>query len=148
MNPKRLILAIIAVFAGVFATDFLIHHVWLMGDYKASASLWRPENEMGGHIGWLFGGELLAAVAFVMIYAKGFADKACPLCAVMFGLFMALFSQANTLISYAVQPLPGNLAAKWVVAAVAQGILIGLIVFFVYKPKPCDEKSDCCNEKK
>src|SRR5688572_21844826 len=37
MNSPRLILSIIAVFIGLFATDFLIHAVWLVPDYKSIA---------------------------------------------------------------------------------------------------------------
>jgi len=46
MNRKRLVLAIVAAFAGIWVTDFLIHGVWLANTYKATASLWRPEAEM------------------------------------------------------------------------------------------------------
>ncbi|HEY0369854.1 MAG TPA: hypothetical protein VGC85_09675, partial [Chthoniobacterales bacterium] len=46
MNGGRLVLSIIVGFVFIFATDFLIHAVWLAGDYKASAALWRPEDEM------------------------------------------------------------------------------------------------------
>ncbi len=148
MNPKRLVLAIVAVFAFVWLTDFLIHGVWLKSDYSASMGLWRPEAEMQGHMGWVMLGELLATVTFTVLYAKGFAKQACPVFAVMFGLFMALFSQANTLITYAVQPIPGSLAVKWFIAAVGQGVAMGLIVFFVYKPKPGDGKDGGCETKK
>ena len=148
MNPKRLVLAVVAAFAFVWVTDFLIHGVWLKNDYAASMGLWRPEAEMQGRMGWVMLGELLATVTFVVLYAKGFAEKARPLCAVMFGLFMALFSQANTLITFAVQPIPGSLAAKWFIAAVVQGVLLGLLVFFVYKPKSADGKTDGCEPKK
>jgi hypothetical protein len=137
MNPKRLVLAIIAVFAAVFVTDYLIHEVWLSPDYRATASLWRPGDEMMRHyFGWLLLGEFLWSTTFVVLYAKGFADKACLVCALMFGLFMGMFFQANTLVSYAVQPLPGTLAAKWFIANVAQGVMAGFIAFFVYKPRP------------
>ena len=110
MNPKRLILASVAAFAFVWVTDFLIHGVWLKSDYAATMGLWRPDAEMQGRLGCLMLGEFLAAMIFVVLYAKGFAEKACPMCAVMFGLFMVLFSQANTFITYAVQPIPASLA--------------------------------------
>jgi hypothetical protein len=148
MDRKRLILAIVTVFVFVWLTDFLIHGVWLKSDYSASMGLWRPEAEMQGHMGWVMLGELLATVTFIVLYAKGFATMACPMCAVMFGLFMALFSQANTLITYAVQPIPGSLAVKWFLAAVGQGVLMGLIIFFVYKPKPDDGKNGVCEPTK
>ena len=135
MNPKRLVLAIVAVFVGVWITDFLIHGLWLKNDYAATASLWRPEAEMTAHMGWLMLGQFLATVAFVVLYAKGVAREAQPFCAVMYGLFMGLFMQANTLITYAVQPMPADIARKWFIAGIAQGVLLGLLVYFAYKPK-------------
>lgn len=140
MNSKRLILAIVAVFVGVWVTDFLIHGVWLKSTYAETMSLWRPEAEMQGHMGWLMLGQFIIAATFVVLYAKGFAGMACLRCACLYGLFMGLFSQATTLITYAVQPFPASLAVKWFVAGVVQGLLMGVIVFFVYKPKPDDGK--------
>ncbi len=140
MNPKRLVLAIVVAFLGIWITDFLIHGVWLQDTYKATASLWRPEAEMLSHVGWLLLGQFLMAVAFVTLWAKGFADGARLRCACLYGLFMGVFSQAATLITYAVQPLPADIAVKWFASGVAQGVLIGVIVFFVYKPKPAEAK--------
>ena len=48
---------------------------------------------------------------------------------------MGLFSQAATFITFAVTPLPRDIAVKWVLSGLVQGILLGLLVFFVYKPK-------------
>ncbi len=95
MNPKRLIIAIVAVFLGVWVTDFLIHGVWLKNTYAATMSLW-------------------------------------PL---LFGLFMGLALESNTLVMYAVQPLPADLAVKWFIAGLVQTILMAVLVLFVYKPK-------------
>jgi TRAP-type mannitol/chloroaromatic compound transport system permease small subunit len=136
MNPKRLILGIVAVFVGVWVTDFLIHGLWLQSSYKATMSLWRPEADMQKHMLWLFLGQFLFAVAFVMIWARGFSGNAHVRCGVLYGLFMGLFSQANTFITFAVQPLPRDIAIKWVLSGLVQGVLLGLLVLFVYKPKP------------
>ena len=134
MNPKRLLLAIVAAFVTVFATDFLIHGVWMMPVYRATASLWRPEAEMGAHMGWLSAGQLLAAVTFVMIYAKGFAPIGCMKCAIIYGIMMGLFGQVSTLISYAVQPFTLEIVWKWFVSGVAQGAILGAVTFLTYKP--------------
>ena len=56
---------------------------------------------------------------------------------------MGLFSQANTLITYAVQPIPPGLAMKWFVSGAAQGVVLGMLVFLVYKPK--DGADGCAN---
>src|SRR2546429_578343 len=103
MNPKRLIIAIVAVFIGVWATDFLIHGVWLQATYKETMNLWRPEADMQAHMGWLMLGQFLFAATFVVLWAKGFAALDCIWSACLYGVFMGLFSQATTLITYAVQ---------------------------------------------
>ena len=147
MNVKRLLIAIVVVFIAIFVTDFLIHGVWLKSDYAASASLWRPEAEMQKFLGWLMLGQLLAAVTATVLYAKGFAEKDCLKCAVMFGLFMGLFMQANTLITYTVQPIPAGIAVKWFASGIVQGAFFGLVMFFAYKPKSGACKTDCCEPK-
>jgi hypothetical protein len=136
MNPKRFVLAILAVFVGVWVTDVLIHGVWLQSTYKATQSLWRSDAEMQAHMGWLLAGQVLFAATFVTLWAKGFANMSCIRCACVYGLVMGSFSQAFTLVMYAVQPLPGALAVKWFAAGLVQGALMGALVFLVYKPKP------------
>jgi len=140
MNPKRLLLAIVVVFVGVWITDFLIHAVWLAGAYKETMSLWRTDAEMQQHMGWLMLGQLIFAAAFVVIWSKGFPATASLGGAALYGLCMGGFSQASTLVTYAVQPFPASLAAKWFFAGLAQGALMGLVVFFVYKPKTAEAK--------
>ena len=134
MTTKRLLLGILAVFVTIFATDFLIHGLWMSPVYKATANLWRPEAEMSSHMGWLMGGQFLAAATFVMIWSKGFSDRSCMKSAVMYGLCMGLFSQAQTLISYAVSPLTPEIVGKWFVAGTLQGAIAGIVVFYVCQP--------------
>ena len=138
MNPKRLILAIVAVFVGIFITDFLIHGSWLHQNYMDSKALWRTEDDMTKHMGWLLFGQFIIAVTFTMLWAKGFAPTHNHIrCACIYGLMMALFSQGGmSFIQYAVQPLPEVIPQKWFVAGVIQGVLLGILVFLVYKPKP------------
>jgi len=134
MNFKRLGLAVAAVFGAIWVTDFLIHGVWLRPDYQASAGLWRTEAEMLRHLGWMLAGQFLAAVAFTTLWARGFAPTACWRCAVMYGLFMALFREAVGLVFYSVQPIPGELSVKWFCAGLAQGMVLGVVAFLVYRP--------------
>ena len=136
MNPKRLVLAIIVAFVFVVVSDILIHGVWLKDTYGATASLWRTEGEMPARMGWMFGAQFLAAMTFVVLWARGFAEKACLRCALMYGLFMGRFSQAATLMTYVVTPIPAEIPLKWFFAGVAQAVLLGVVTFFVYRPKP------------
>jgi hypothetical protein len=136
MNPKRLIIGILTVFVGVWVTDFLIHGLWLQSRYAATMNLWRPEGDMQRHMLWLFLGQFIFAATFVMLWARGFATNGHLRCGILYGLFMSLFSQASTFISFAVQPLPRDIAVKWVLSGLVQGMLLGVLVFFIYKPKP------------
>ena len=134
MNFKRLIFAIVAGFIFVFVSDIVVHGVRLVPDYAASMQLWRPDGEMKAHMPFLSLGQFLCAVTFVMIWAKGFADHGGILCALIYGAMMGLFSEVHTLVSYAVMPLPGALAAKWFVAGILQAVGLGIVTFLVYKP--------------
>jgi hypothetical protein len=75
MNIKRLILAIVVAFVVLWMTDFLIHGVWMMPDYRATQSLWRPEAEMGSYMGWMLCAQLLFVITFILVWAKGFASS-------------------------------------------------------------------------
>jgi hypothetical protein len=134
MNIKRLIPAIIVAFVVLWGTDFLIHGIWMKPDYLATQSLWRPEMEMGSYIGWMFGAQLLSAITFVLIWTR-WADTARLGCAIGYGSLMGIFSGTWAIIMYVVIPMPGSIACKWFFAGIVQSILIGLVTFFVYKPK-------------
>lgn len=133
MNTKRLIIAILAVFIGVFATDYLIHAVWLSGDYKATMNLWRPESDMGKYFPYLLAGQFLASAMFVLIWAHA-AIITLPR-ALAFALCMGLAKQSATFVTFAVQPLPSQIAVKWVVSGIVQALLMGVILYLTYKPK-------------
>ena len=133
MNTKRLILAIVAVFAGVFVTDYLIHEVWLKSDYQATMSLWRSKEDMQRHFPFLLAGQFLASLMFVVIWSHAAVMTLPRACA--FGLCMGLARESTTLVSYFAQPLPSEIAVKWFVAGALQATLMGVILFFTYKPK-------------
>jgi len=135
MNPKRLVLAVVVVFVGFWVTSFLIHGLWLNSIYKETMNLWRSEAEMQKHMGWMLLGQLLWSLAFVVIWSKGFPvvnslGRSC-----LYGLLMGLFSETNSLIMYTVEPLPGHLVAKWVVAGLTQSTLMGALLCVSRRPK-------------
>jgi hypothetical protein len=130
---KRLVLAIVATFAAIFVTDFLIHGFWLNPDYEATKSLWRPETEMHAHFTWMLIAQFLCAATFVIIWAKGFAGRDVAT-GINFGLLMGLFQQMWVIINYVVMPIPGALAMKWFFSGLAQAVLIGIITALLYKP--------------
>ena len=133
MNMKRLLLAIVVGYVVLFATDFLIHHIWLAAGYKATEQIWRPESEMKAAGIWFICAQALTIVTFVLLWTR-WADTARLGCAFGFGLLMGAFSGAWPIVLYAILPIPGALAAKWFCAGIVQCILLGIVTFYVYKP--------------
>jgi hypothetical protein len=136
MNPKSLLITIVVAFVTVWATDFLIHGLWLAGTYKATASLWRPEAEMMAKMPWMLLAQFLVAAAFTMIFAACVAERRCVKCTVIYSACMGIFSAGGQLMMYVVQPFPGSLVAKWVLAALVQALVLGVVVHKVYRPAP------------
>ncbi len=136
MNFKRLVLAIVVAFVFIFATDFLIHAVWLGPDYKATAQLWRPEAEMNARFPWMLIAQLLAAITFVIIWAMGFAARGTLQLACAYGFLIGLAVQVTTIVTYVVSPFPPELALKWFCSGLAQSIVLGALTFLIYKPSP------------
>jgi hypothetical protein len=132
MNIKRLIFAIIAGWVVIFATDFLIHELWLGPLYQATKALWRPEAEMHTHICWMFLAQFLIVATFVLVWAKGFAGRSLG-AAISFGLLMGVFQQTWAIILFVVMPLPAELAVKWFLAGLVQAVLLGVVTSLVYK---------------
>jgi hypothetical protein len=135
MNIKRLLFAIIAGWVVVFATDFLIHDLWLGPLYQATKALWRPDTEMHTHICWMFLAQFLIVATFVLVWAKGFAGRSVG-AAISFGLLMGVFQQTWAIILFVVMPLPAELAVKWFLAGLVQAVLLGVVTSFVYKLEP------------
>jgi hypothetical protein len=134
MNMKRLLLAIIVGFLVVFGTDFLIHGLWLMPDYRATQALWRADAEMQTRYWWMFFAQFLTVATFVVLWAIGFARRGSVALAIGYGLLMGLFQQVWAIIDFVVIPMPGALAAKWFFAGLIQAVILGLVTFVAYKP--------------
>ena len=133
MNMKRLLIAIVAGFVFIFATDFVIHGVWLNPDYEATKELWRTEADMQSRFAWMLIAQLLCALTFTVVWAMGFAGRDMST-AVTFGVLMGLFQQVWVMINYVVVPMPGSIAVKWFVAGMVQAIGLALLVAALYKP--------------
>lgn len=127
---KKTALAVLAVFLTWSVLDFIIHGVVLSSAYASTPQLWRPMNEM--KTGVLYFTVLIAAAAFVYIYARFVSDKSMRN-AVMYGLIFGIGSGVSMGYgSYAVMPIPYTIAFGWflgsLVEAVAAGLVTGLII--------------------
>lgn len=136
MTTGRLLLTFLAAFVFAFGSDFLVHSVWMAPDYKSTASLWRPESEMMARFPAMLGAHVLIAAIAVLLWARGFVNRGSLANGLVFGLLLGLFSQANTLITWVVTPLPGPMAVKWFTAGTLQGVGLGLVIALVARPRP------------
>jgi len=89
---------------------------------------------MQSHMVWMLGAQLLFAITFVLLGTR-WAETARLGCAIGYGLLMGLFSGVWAIIMYVVIPMPCSIACKWFLAGIAQTILLGIVTFYVYKPK-------------
>lgn len=130
MNTKRLLLASVAAFLFTFATDFLIHAVWLDPVYKAEGIL-RSEPEQMARFPWMIAGHLLIAVTFPLLWAKfgcgGLAGGT------MFGFLVGLLVHSGIFFVYVSMPISGQIAASWFVTGVIQATVLGVIVAAIYR---------------
>lgn len=138
MKPIRILISIIVAFVLFMGTSYLIHEVWLKPVYQSGmGKLWK-EPVMSG----IIIGHALMAVAFAMLWARIAFGGAGIQCAIALGIFLGLFHAGGSVIQHAVMPLPEGLTTKWILAAFAQTILVGIVLFFVHKPaKDCPPMS-------
>jgi hypothetical protein len=128
---KRTVLAVIAVFVAWQILDFLIHNVWLMSTYEATAELWRPMEEMKMPLMMLVG--LVTAVVFVCLYAWLIRPKS-VFAGLSFGILFGIatgFSMGFG--TYCVMPIPQKLAVAWSVGSLVETVLAGLLVGWIVK---------------
>ena len=141
MNPKRILIALIAAFIALSATDYLIHQVWLKNTYALDiGKLWRTETDMQAHMSGIFIGQFLIAIAFTMLWTRIALGGAGIQCAIALGVFMGLAYSGGVVIQGAVQPLPDGLVMKWIISGILQSVLVSVVLFFVHKPaKGCPD---------
>jgi hypothetical protein len=134
MNAKRTIINVIAAFAVIWVTDFLIHQVVLKADYLATKNLWRSPDEMRLLFKWILVAELMAAAGLTVVWLNAFAATAKPADALRFGLFAGLLGSAYAPMFHAVMPIPGLLCVKWVIFGVLQAIFVSLVLYALTRP--------------
>jgi hypothetical protein len=128
MSAKRYFFALLIAFAFIFASDYIIHAIWLAPLYGATAALWRSDSEMQARMPLMLVGQFVAAFVFVSLWALGFARRASLGLALVYGLLMGLFSEVDTIIQYVVAPLPLEIAIRWFFSGLGQAIVVALLV--------------------
>ena len=130
---KRTILAVVVTFIAWSILDFVIHGVLLQPTYEATASLWRPMDEMNMPLMYLV--TLAYMACFVALYAVFVGEKSIST-GIKFG---ALFGLATGISmgfgSYSYIPIPLSLASSWFAGTLVQSIVAGGLVGAIIKPE-------------
>jgi hypothetical protein len=129
----RMLLGVLAVYVAWSVLDFVIHGVMLQTTYEATASLWRPMEEM--KMGLMYVVTLIAAACFVAVYEHLISAKS-----VRSGLLLGLLYGVGVGTSmghgsYAVMPIPYNLALSWFLGTLVEAVVAGLLVGVIVTPR-------------
>lgn len=136
MDLKRWVMAAVGAFGVIVSSEFVIHNVWLGEFYRRHGSWWRPEAEMQSLMGLMFAGQAALAVLLSFIYAKGYeAHKGTVTQGFRFGFLIGLLlTVPNTLMYHVIYPYPVSLLLNWLVGGIAEVVLAGMIIGYLYKP--------------
>ena len=134
MNMKFL-LAGIAGFLVSFASGFVAHGMLLHNDYAQIPNLMRTEADAMNYLPFMLLSHLFKGFAFAWIYRQGISSGTPWLTqGVRFGIAVALLMTVPLyLVYYAVQPMPGTLVVKQIIADSIATILMGIVVAFICK---------------
>lgn len=155
---KTCIVSFVSVFIFLFGYDWFVHGHLLMADYEATASLWRPMEDMQKMFGWCIAYHV-ALAAVITCFFKKFKKAAaictcgpecqcgpncpckatsdcntrCPIKSggLCFGIKVGLLLALSHATLYIWLPIPGALAVKWFVAYLVQGIGAGIVLGMV-----------------
>ena len=132
---KRFIVAFIAAFIFIFFWGWLYNGVLLKDVLTEAQSLFRPLEETMVLFHWIVIGQAGLALAFVMIYASGFAGGGIA-AGVRLGIMLEILAVGARCIIYATQPFPVKLLVLVSIGGFIEMIVTGVIVGAIYKPAP------------
>lgn len=134
MNQKFIISALVLAVASLML-GFVVHAVLLHGDYAKLPSLYRPESQAQGYMGYMMLAHLLIGIGLTWIYRRGHeAGKSVLTQGARFGAAMAVVSTIPTFFIYfAVQPVPSDLVAQQIVFDSIGMVCLGVIAAWINK---------------
>jgi len=146
------IITSIPVFIFLVVAGYVVHHLWLKPLYEQTASLWRPMDEMKELFPLLLAYYAALSLLITALFCKIKKAKMeacaatgtdckiggpnCPIkCGVCFGIIVGLLLGVSNAACYIWMPIPSELAIKWLLAWVGEGIGIGIILGLVCHKK-------------
>jgi len=130
MTLRKYVMAVLVVFGFIFVFEWIYHGIFLSDYYEQTANFWRAQEDIV--MPMMVFGQMLFALMFVLIFTYGYQNKG-MMEGVRYGALIGLFLVPNSLIFYAVMPLPEPLVVAWIIGGMVEMIFAGSIVGTVYK---------------
>jgi hypothetical protein len=131
---KKLVMAVVAVYIVLMATNYLVHSVWLAPDYDAIPLSHRSLEGIQHRFWAMLVGQFFFSAMFAYIYTRGRENKPWMVQGIRYGILVAFLTVIPTSLGeYVVYIIPYMLAIKWMVAGGIQLIIVGLVVAAIYK---------------
>jgi hypothetical protein len=131
---KKLVIAIVATFIILMATNYLVHNFWLSADYDAIPLSHRNPAGIERRFWAIVLGQIFFSTMFAYIYTRGRENKSWIEQGIRYGILVSMLAVIPTsLTQYAVYIVPYMLVIKWMVAGGIQMVLAGLVVAAIFK---------------
>jgi len=127
---KQRLLATLGIVVSWFVLDYLFHNVILMGDYSATASLWRPMGEMNCWV--MYSVTVIKALVFVLIFCQMVSPKTLEK-GIKLGVLVGVLVGVGMAGSYAYMPITCKIALVWLVSEIVKFTAAGAIAGFIVK---------------
>jgi len=130
---KRGLGAVLAILLAWMMLDTLLHGWLLRSTYEASASLWRPMDQVSTPL--VLAVTVVLIVCFVLIYGL-FVQPKSLLTGLRFGALLGLaMGVASGFGTYIHMPIPLILAWSWFLGGWLKAVVAGAIVGLLMKPE-------------
>jgi hypothetical protein len=130
---KRFIFAFVAAYIFMFAWGWVLNGVVLKDVYAETPNIFRPQSEMMSLFHWILIGQAILILAFILIYASGFAGGGVS-AGIRLGILLEIAAIGSRMAIYAVQPFPGKLLVYGSMSGLVEMVIVGAIVGALYKP--------------
>ena len=135
---KKFWIAYVVVFISMGVLSFLIHGVILTQTYQkpAISILMRPEAEMMGMMWIYYVVYLVQSLILTYFFTKTYAGMGI-IDGMRYGLLMGLLlATPMAYASYAMFPMPYELAIQWFLYGMLEYGILGIILSLVYRTRP------------
>lgn len=129
---KRFVVAFVAAFIFIFLWGWFFNGILLKDVSAEVQNLFRPREEIMSLFHWIIIGQAGLALAFVMIYASGFAGGGIA-AGVRLGIMLEILAVGARCAIYATQPFPAKLLVLISIGGFIEMIVTGVIVGAIYR---------------